>query len=74
MTKEELIISQKKERGKILQSILDSKEKKKIIVAGAGTGKTFTFSEVLKLNPDGVNIVMTFIRLLRNDMEGSLGA
>ncbi len=72
MTKEELIISQKEERGKILQSILDSKEQKKIIVAGAGTGKTFTFSEILKLNPDGENIAMTFIRLLRNDMAESL--
>lgn len=74
MTREEFIISQKKERGKILQSILQSKEKKKIIVAGAGTGKTFTFSEILKLNPNGANIAMTFIRLLRNDMEDSLGA
>jgi len=73
MTKEEYIISQKEERVKILQSILKSKAKKKIIVAGAGTGKTFTFGEILKLNPDGANIVMTFIRLLRNDMEGSLG-
>lgn len=73
MTKEELIISQKEERGKILQSILDSKEQKKIIVAGAGTGKTFTFSKILKLNPDGENIAMTFIRLLRNDMAESLG-
>lgn len=74
MTKEEFIISQKEEREEILKSILESKEKKKIIVAGAGTGKTFTFREVLKLNPDGANIAMTFIRLLRNDMEGSLGA
>lgn len=74
MTKEEFIISQKEEREEILKSILESKEKKKIIVAGAGTGKTFTFRELLKLNPDGANIAMTFIRLLRNDMEGSLGA
>jgi len=73
MTKEELVISQKEERRQILQSILDSKEQKKIIVAGAGTGKTFTFSEILKLNPDGANIAMTFIRLLRNDMAESLG-
>ena len=73
MTKEELIKSQKGERGEILRSILYSKEKKKIIVAGAGTGKTFTFREILKLNPNGTNIAMTFIRLLRNDMEDSLG-
>jgi predicted NACHT family NTPase len=73
MTKEELIISQKNEREKILKSILESKAKKRIIVAGPGTGKTFTFSEILKLNPSGRNIAMTFIRLLRDDMKGSLG-
>jgi len=71
MTKEEYIVFQKEERGEILQSILESKAKKKLIIAGAGTGKTFTFSEVLKLNPDGANIAMTFIRSLRNDMESS---
>jgi len=74
MTKEESIESQKKEREILLKTILESKAPRKIIVAGAGTGKTYTFSEVLKLNPDGANIAMTFIRLLRNDMEGSLGA
>ncbi|MBW8050733.1 MAG: ATP-dependent helicase [Cytophagales bacterium] len=74
MTKEETIAAQKEEREILLKTILESKAPKKIIVAGAGTGKTHTFSEILKLNPDGVNIAMTFIRLLRNDMAGSLGA
>jgi len=74
MTKEEHILSQKEERGKILQEILESKAKKKIIVAGAGTGKTYTFKKILEFNPKGANIAMTFIRLLRNDMESSLGA
>ena len=70
MTKAEIIEAQKVERGVLLKTILESKASKKIIVAGAGTGKTYTFSEVLKLNPKGANIAMTFIRLLRNDMEG----
>jgi superfamily I DNA/RNA helicase len=74
MTKAEFIAAQKEERGILLKAILESKAPRKIIVAGAGTGKTYTFSEVLKLNPAGANIAMTFIRLLRNDMEGSLGA
>ncbi|MBI2271976.1 MAG: ATP-dependent helicase [Bacteroidetes bacterium] len=74
MTKEEHIAKQKAERTAITKEILESKEPRKLIVAGAGTGKTFTFSEVLKLNPDGANIAMTFIRLLRNDMAGSLSA
>ena len=73
MTKAEIIKAQKEERGIILKTILESNAPKKIIVAGAGTGKTYTFSEVLKLNPNGANIAMTFIRLLRDDMECSLG-
>src|SRR5688500_11714314 len=73
MTKAETITAQKKERGILLQTILESKAPRKIIVAGAGTGKTYTFGEVLKLNPEGKNIAMTFIRLLRDDMESSLG-
>jgi superfamily I DNA/RNA helicase len=74
MTKVETIAAQKVERGALLKAILESKAPRKLIVAGAGTGKSYTFGEVLKLNPEGVNIAMTFIRLLRNDMEGSLGA
>lgn len=74
MTKAEIIAAQKAEREKLLNDILTSKAPRKIIVSGAGTGKTYTFSEVLKLNPKGANIAMTFIRLLRNDMDSSLGA
>ena len=47
MTKEEKIELQKKERSDSLDKILKSKSSKKIIVAGAGTGKTFTFKRVL---------------------------
>lgn len=73
MTKAETITAQKKERDSLLKNILESKAPRKIIVAGAGTGKTYTFSEILKQNHDGANIAMTFIRLLRNDMAGALG-
>lgn len=73
MTKEEKIQSQIDERENILKLILESDAKKKLIVAGAGTGKTFTFGEILKQNPNGTNLVMTFIRLLRDDMFDSLG-
>src|SRR6187551_509001 len=71
---QELIAAQNAERTTLLKEILESKSPKRLIVAGAGTGKTFTFSEVLKLNPEGANIAMTFIRLLRDDMLGSLGS
>lgn len=74
MTEAEIITAQKQELDLLLKSILESKSSKKIIVAGAGTGKTHTFREILKLNPHGTNIVMTFIRLLRNDMEATLSS
>ena len=72
MNIEEIIAAQKVERKKCLDAILSSKSNKKIILAGAGTGKTFTFKEVLKSNPQGENIAMTFIRMLTSDMYASL--
>lgn len=73
MTVDELIKIQKDEREKCLKAILTSTASKKIIVAGAGTGKTFTFKEVLRANPTGENLAMTFIRLLVSDMDSSFG-
>jgi superfamily I DNA/RNA helicase len=70
---EELKAKQKAERDRCLQVVLQSKSKKKIIVAGPGTGKTFTFGKVLELKRDGNNIAMTFIRKLADDMNSSLG-
>jgi len=72
-TKEEKIAAQKKERDECLDKILKSKAPKKIIVAGAGTGKTFTFKEVLKVNGIGENVALTFIRMLTSDMFNSFG-
>jgi superfamily I DNA/RNA helicase len=72
MTPAELKECQRTERAACLQAILDSKEPKKLIVAGAGTGKTFTFREVLKPVVGGTNLVMTFIRKLVADMEKSM--
>lgn len=73
MTTEEIIARQKKERQKCLEAIVSSKAAKKIIIAGAGTGKTFTFREVLKTASGGENIAMTFIRMLAADMFGAFG-
>ena len=72
-TKEEIIATQKKERAECLDKILKSKASKKIIVSGAGTGKTFTFKELLKANGTGENIALTFIRMLTSDMFNSFG-
>jgi superfamily I DNA/RNA helicase len=62
---------QKAERERCLRRILESKANKKLIVAGAGTGKTFTFSRLLE-NRSGNNLAMTFIRKLVADMESKL--
>lgn len=56
-----------------VKAIISSKSNKKIIIAGAGTGKTYTFKEVLKAHPDGNNIALTFINSLTNDMVSVLG-
>lgn len=72
MTREEYKARQREERAKRLQAILDSKAKRKLIVAGAGTGKTFTFGKLLEKQAGGNNLAMTFIRKLVADMEASL--
>ena len=64
--------SQQEERQALLQKILDSEAEKKIIVAGPGTGKTFTFQQILIRAESNKNLVMTFIRRLVNDMDEKL--
>ncbi|MBU4387772.1 hypothetical protein KJ644_04900, partial [Candidatus Dependentiae bacterium] len=67
-------MSQADEREEYLDRILQSESEKKIIVAGPGTGKTYTFGQLLKEKASGNNIAMTFINGLVNDMSSSLGA
>lgn len=74
MTSAELKKKQAEERDRCLQAILKCKAPKKVIVAGAGTGKTFTFSQVLKRRAGGSNLAMTFIRRLVDDMRPKLEA
>jgi superfamily I DNA/RNA helicase len=73
LTREEVKEKQDAERRECLQKVLDSTAPKKLIVAGAGTGKTYTFREILKLSTGGKNLVMTFIRKLVADMEAAFG-
>jgi superfamily I DNA/RNA helicase len=73
MNTKELISKQKSEWTKCVKSILSSKSNKKIIIAGAGTGKTYIFGEILRKNPDGRNIALTFINRLTADMASALG-
>lgn len=73
MTKGELIENQKAERSSCSDAIVNSAAAKKVIVAGAGTGKTFTFQQVLRANGSTNNLAMTFINMLANDMSTTFG-
>jgi superfamily II DNA or RNA helicase len=72
VTREQLKKHQREQRAKCLRDIVDSVEKKKLIVAGAGTGKTYTFSKVIEKRKGGNNLAMTFIRKLVADMDAAL--
>lgn len=65
--------NQVEERAKYLESILESKAAKKIIVAGPGTGKTFTFKKFLGHLGPGNYLVLSFIRKLVDDLAKDLG-
>lgn len=60
------------ERRKYLDQILQSDHWFKMIVAGAGTGKTHTFKQLLQRNP-GENLALTFINNLAEDLAEGLG-
>ena len=55
--------------------ILQSRSRKKLVVAGPGTGKTFLFKKLLEASPGerGQRLVITFINNLKNDLDRSLG-
>lgn len=74
MGKNEHKALQELERRKCLEMILNSNAERKLIVAGPGTGKTFTFRKVLEQKAEGVNLAMTFIRRLVHDMEKEVGS
>jgi len=65
--------TQSEKRQRFLDLILDSESEKKLIVAGPGTGKTYTFKQILnKLGP-GNYFVLSFIRKLVDDLAIELG-
>ncbi|QRN82723.1 ATP-dependent helicase [Chloroflexota bacterium] len=66
-------IDQAEKRAEYLQLILDSDSRKKIIVAGPGTGKTYTFKQVFLNTGSTNNLALTFIRKLVNDMDDDFG-
>lgn len=70
----DLSYKQKEERNKYLQLIIESDSPKKLIVSGPGTGKTYTFKELLQNSGSSNNLALTFIRKLVNDLENELGS
>jgi len=54
------------EREKCVENILRSKSRKKIVVAGPGTGKTFLFKKILKKEDN--TLALTFIKALVEDL------
>lgn len=64
-----------KDRKKYIQAILNSPHKKKLIIAGPGTGKTYIFKTLLgKIKKDSgdVGLALTFIRNLVSDLRVNL--
>src|SRR4051812_35574077 len=61
-----------RDREAATNAIVESSADKKLIVAGPGTGKTFTFREALQRS-DGRGLALTFIRNLVRDLDAELG-
>ena len=58
-----------------VEAVLRSPSRRKLVVAGPGTGKTFLFRRLLEQNQGDVEhrLVLTFINNLKDDLEASLG-
>lgn len=72
MNFESLLKKQERERRICLENILNSTSKKKIIVSGPGTGKTFTF-KALFARKQGNYLALTFINDLAEKLKRDLG-
>ncbi|MDP8267123.1 MAG: AAA family ATPase [Candidatus Tenebribacter davisii] len=70
---DDFLENQKDKRDEYLRLIINSQSNKKIIVAGPGTGKTYTFKQLLRASGNTNNLALTFIRKLVADMEESFG-
>lgn len=57
-----------------IRRVLESGSRKKLIVAGPGTGKTYLFRQMLQLasGDPSERLVLTFINNLKNDLEKDL--
>ena len=55
------------ERSKHVESLLTSKSKKKVVVAGPGTGKTYLFNKILDGKKNA--LTLTFVNTLVEDLS-----
>jgi len=72
MANEDLHKQQTDDRSRHTALILESNARNKVVVAGPGTGKSFTFQELLKTK-SGDNLALTFINNLARDLQKDLG-
>lgn len=72
---EELDALDEQELSEAVERVLASSSRKKLVIAGPGTGKTTLFKKMLESAPGQRNerIVLTFINNLKNDLEEDLG-
>ena len=74
MVEDEPISAEEAEFRAAIEAVLQSPSRKKLVIAGPGTGKTKLFKQVLELasgEPDQ-RIVLTFINNLKDDLEKDL--
>jgi len=66
--------NEKAELRDAIEAVLQSSSRKKLIIAGPGTGKTTLFKQILELAPGEPNqrIVLTFINNLKDDLQKDL--
>lgn len=72
MNSDEIKARQRKDRARCVRAIVESSARKKLIVAGAGTGKTFTFGRLIEHRKGGKHLAVTFIRKLVMDLDAAL--
>lgn len=69
----DLLSDQATKRQQYLEAILASDSPRKLIFAGPGTGKTYTFGRLFHSLPSGNKLALTFIRKLVADMDHEFG-
>ncbi len=74
MAEDEPVSAEEVELRAAIEAVLQSPSRKKLVIAGPGTGKTTLFKQVLELASGEPNqrIVLTFINNLKDDLEKDL--